>query len=206
MSAAGAMMSDITAEFAATVHSNTARFDTTAVGEAIAGLASRASAFIARSDRPGETHFIAEARYEGQAWEIDVPLPAADFSDPAAIADFRERFEAEHKRLFTIVDPASDIELIGLRARVQCPARDGTSGFALAMHQTEPIAAGSRLVYFAGQGWTETPVWRLEALTPDRLFDGPALIESDFTTIVVDPASRFWRSAPGAILIEELSR
>ncbi|MFN3472691.1 MAG: hydantoinase/oxoprolinase family protein [Blastomonas sp.] len=206
MSAAGAMMSDITAEFAATVHSNTARFDVGVVSAAVAGLAGRAEDFIARSGRPGKTHFIAEARYEGQAWEIDVPLPGADFSTPAAIADFRARFEAEHLRLFTIVDPESDIELIGLRARVQCSACDEESEFKLAMAQTDPSPAGSRSVYFAGSGRADTPVWRLDALPPDKVFDGPALIESDFTTIVVDPGSRFWRSAPGAILIEERSQ
>ncbi|MBB4631592.1 hydantoinase/oxoprolinase family protein [Sphingosinicella soli] len=203
MSAAGAMMSDITAEFAATVYSNTARFDSDAVSASVAGLAARAEDFIARSGRPGGTQFIAEARYEGQAWEIDVPLPKADFSSPGAIAEFRARFEAEHLRLFTIVDPASEIELIGLRARVQCSARDGESDFKLMMEQTDASPRGSRSVYFAGAGRVETPVWRLDALAPDRMFDGPALIESDFTTIVVDPAARFWRSAPGAILIEE---
>ncbi|WP_439485316.1 hydantoinase/oxoprolinase family protein [Blastomonas fulva] len=206
MSAAGAMMSDITAEFAATVHSSTARFDSDAVGAAVAGLAARAAQFIARSGRPGETHFIAEARYEGQAWEIDVPLPNTDFASDRAIADFRTRFEAEHLRLFTIVDPASDIELIGLRARVQCSARDGASDFRLAMHQAERREAGTREVYFAGSGWCSTAVWRLEAIGPDLKIDGPAIIESDFTTIVVDPASCFWRSAPGAILIEERSQ
>lgn len=168
MSAAGAMMSDITAEFAATVHSNTARFDVGVVSAAVAGLAGRAEDFIARSGRPGKTHFIAEARYEGQAWEIDVPLPGADFSTPAAIADFRARFEAEHLRLFTIVDPESDIELIGLRARVQCSARDEESEFKLAMAQTDPSPAGSRSVYFAGSGRADTPVWRLDALPPTR--------------------------------------
>lgn len=204
MSAAGAMMSDITAEFAATVHSNTARFDLEAVSGAIADLTARADAFIARAGREGKTQFVAEARYEGQAWEIDVPLPEAEFSTAAAIDDFRARFEAEHLRLFTIVDPASEIELIGLRARVQCPARSGGSSFRLALARAEPRSVGMRQVYFAGCGWVETPVWRLEALVPEEPIDGPALIESDFTTIVVDPAARFWRSEPGAILIEGL--
>lgn len=205
MSAAGAMMSDITAEFAATVHSSTVRFDSDAVDAAITGLTSRADAFIVRSGRPGSIQYIAEARYEGQAWEIDVPLPDADFGNAAAIVDFRKRFEAEHQRLFTIIDPESEIELIGLRARVQCSTRDIDGDFRLAMPQGGTHPVGTREVYFEESGWVDTPVWRLDSLSPETVLDGPALIESDFTTIVVDPSARFWRSVPGAILIERRS-
>lgn len=205
MSAAGAMMSDITAEFAATVHSSTARFDSDAVNAAFVGLTSRADAFVARSGRPGSTQYIAEARYEGQAWEIDVPLPDADLGGEAAIAEFRRRFEAEHQRLFTIIDPESEIELIGLRARVQCSAREIEGDFRIAAPQSEADSVGMRKVYFEESGWIDTPVWRLHSLSPETVMDGPALIESDFTTIVVDPSARFWRSVPGAILIERRS-
>lgn len=205
MSAAGAMMSDITAEFAATVHSSTARFDSDAVEAAFAGLSARADAFVVRSGRSGNTQYIAEARYEGQAWEIDVPLPNADLGSTAAIAEFRRRFEAEHQRLFTIIDPESEIELIGLRARVQCSAREIESDFRIAAPPGEVDAVGTRKVYFEECGWVDTPVWRLNSLSPETVLDGPALIESDFTTIVVDPSARFWRSVPGAILIERRS-
>lgn len=205
MSAAGAMMSDITAEFAATVHSSTARFDSDAVDAAFAGLTARADAFVVRSGRSGSTQYIAEARYEGQAWEIDVPLPDADLGSTAAIAEFRRLFEAEHQRLFTIIDPESEIELIGLRARVQCSAREVEGDFLLAVPEAEMHPAGIRKVYFEESGWVDTPVWRLNSLSPETMMDGPALIESDFTTIVVDPSARFWRSVPGAILIERLS-
>jgi N-methylhydantoinase A len=201
MSAAGAMISDIASEFAATAYSSTAAFDRDRVNAAIATLREQADAFAARTGLAGVTEFIAEARYEGQAWDIDVPLPSAAFENDADVAAFRAAFDAVHEQIFTIRDEASDVELIGLRARVRCVARPDAPFLlkSLAIADSRPR---TRPVYFAGQGWVETPVLRWDAVPADTDFAGPALIESPFTTVVVDPPARFRRSAAGALLIE----
>lgn len=201
MSAAGAMISEITGEFAATAHTTTAAFDTTRVNGALDRLRAEATQFAARTGLPGETEFIAEARYEGQAWDIDVPLSSAVFENEADVTAFRTAFDAMHEQIFTIRDPDSEVELIGLRARIRCEARPDAP-FLLRKGEVQVSAPRMRAVFFAGAGWIDTPVLRWDAIPADTDFAGPALIESPFTTVVVDPPARFRRSAAGALLIE----
>ena len=202
MSAAGAMMSDLSTEYAATAHGTTAAFDTDRVNAVLGRLRDRANAFAARARLPGRIEYIAEARYEGQAWDIDVPLAQDSLEGSADIAAFRRAFDAMHEQIFTIRDEESAVELVGLRARVSCRARpDGD--FRLRADPDVAAAARQRPVYFAGTGWIDTPVLRWETIPADQDIAGPALIESNFTTVVVDPPARFRRSADGALLIED---
>ncbi|WP_326523009.1 hydantoinase/oxoprolinase family protein [Sphingomonas sp.] len=201
MSAAGAMLSDVTREFTVSVHATTAGFDHVAVGAAIAAVRGQADGFAARAGLAAEIELIAEARYAGQAWEIDVPVPTDTLADDAEVARFREAFDATHEQLFTIRDAVSAVELVGLRARVRCRAR-GNAPFRLADTAESRAAPRSRRAWFAGSGWIDAPVLRWDAIPAGQDFAGPALIESPFTTVVVDPPARFRRSADGALLIE----
>jgi N-methylhydantoinase A len=194
MSAAGAMMSDIAAEFPTTTYASTAGFDLTRAHAAFSAVREQAEAFIARAQLTGTISYVAEARYDGQAWDIDVPIDDAGFATEADVARFRIAFDA-------IRDEDSAVELIGLRARVACPSRPDAE-FRLKHDVQDAAPARSRPVYFAGQGWLDTPVLRWDTIPVDSVQAGPALIESAFTTIVVDPPARFRRTAAGSILIE----
>ena len=48
---------------------------------------------------------------------------------------------------------------------------------------------------FRDTGRVDAPVYDLDALPQDQPVTGPAIIESSFTTIVVDPGSRALRQA-----------
>ncbi len=201
MSAAGAMMSDIAAEFPTTTYASTAGFDLARAHTAFSAVREQAEAFIARAQLAGTISYVAEARYDGQAWDIDVPIDDAGFATEADVARFRIAFDAMHEQLFTIRDEDSAVELIGLRARVACPSRPDAE-FRLKHDVQGAAPSRSRPVYFAGQGWLDTPVLRWDTIPVDSVQAGPALIESAFTTIVVDPPARFRRTAAGSILIE----
>lgn len=200
MSAAGAMLSEVTTEFSVSAHTSTAAFDHATVGAAIDSLHHQAAAFASRTGLPAVTDLIAEARYKGQAWDIDVPI-ATRFADAADVAAFRASFDAVHEQLFTIRDESSDVELIGLRARVRCQARR-EAPFLLRGDPAADAAERHRPVYFDGHGWTETKVLRWDAIPEETDMAGPAIIESPFTTVIVDPPASFRRSAHGALLIE----
>lgn len=201
MSAAGAMLSDVMREFSASVHATTADFDIVRVGAAIDQVRARAAAFAAATGLPGAIDLIAEARYVGQAWEIDVPVPSSALATDDDVSAFRAAFDAAHEQLFTIRDEDSAVELVGLRARVRCRARSDTP-FRLIASGDKAASRGTRRVWFADAGWVDTLVLRWDAVPADTDLDGPALIESPFTTVVVDPPARFRRSGDGALLIE----
>lgn len=204
MSAAGAIISDITAEFAVTTYAITDSFEFDRVTSALVDVRHQAEDFFARTGSTGTIEYVVEARYEGQAWDIDVAFEDARFETTDDLRRFRAAFDATHEQLFTIRDESSAVELLGLRARASCPVRPDVS-LRMRAHTGEAGVPRSRKAYFDGPGWIETPVLRWEDIQADQPARGPALIESAFTTVVVDPAARFRCTADGAIVIEVIA-
>lgn len=202
LSAAGAMMSDLTAEYAVSLFTHTGAFDFARVQAALADLTARCDAFARRSGVEASAmnvHLVAEARYANQVWDIDAPLDDILFAEEDDVAAFRRRFDTIHQRIFAVSDPDSDVEIVGLRAQARC-AMPRLGEFRLKPSKVSKAPA-PRPAYFEGDGWRETPVFRMEAVG-EGWAEGPALIESPFTTVVVDPGARYRRSERGAILIE----
>lgn len=201
MSAAGAMISEVAREFAVSIHTSTAAPDRKGIARVLADLRRNCATFSHHVEAEGVISFVAEARYEGQAWEIDVPFPGCGLSKEEDIARFVETFHATHHQIFSVRDEDSAVELLGLRARVSCRTRPAKS-FRLTANETSDEAKYSRPAYFTDLGWIDTPVRRLESIAPAEMMAGPALIESSFTTVVVDPHARYRRSQNGSLLIE----
>ncbi|MEZ5100630.1 MAG: hypothetical protein R3C15_12680 [Thermoleophilia bacterium] len=171
----------------------------------LAGLQGRCRAFVAEAGGDparGRIELGVEARYESQAWEIPVPLPASRVRGEDGLAALLERFHGVHRGLFAFDDRHSVIELVGWYARASVPVRDG-AGFG---RLREPASVGaelpSRQVWFSGHGVLETPVFRFEALPASAGGRGPAIVESPFTTVVVDPGARFRRGTTASLVID----
>lgn len=203
LSAAGAMMSDVTGEFAASFFTSTAAFDFAVINNAVTDLLGKCKAFAGRAARKvlsSHVSVVAEARYENQVWDIDVPLEAQRFGGESDLAAFRAAFDDVHERIFTIRDPSSHVEIVGLRATIACKVRS-YSEFRLERAPGIAATRGKRPVYFRACGWVEAMTCRMESLGEGIKLQGPAIIESPFTTIVVDPMAHFHRSAAGSIII-----
>ncbi len=203
LSAAGAMMSDVTSEFASSFFTSTSDFDFEKVNAVLADLVSRCEAFVKRAAKhvlSSRIVVVAEARYENQVWDIDMPITSNRFDGEADLVSFRAAFDDVHEQIFTIRDPNSHVEIVGLRATVSCKVR-AHDAFRLERPAAITAQRGERQVYFADGGWAETRIYRLEALPEESEIKGPGIIESPFTTIVVDPQARFRRSASGSIVI-----
>jgi N-methylhydantoinase A len=202
LSAAGALLSDLTAEYAEVIFVSTRVSDWGRIKATLARLKEKCRAF---AEGPGAGALdttigvIAEARYENQVWEIDVPVELEGFESPEAIARFRTAFDAQHKALFTIDDPRSPVEIVALRANIRCRLTQRRA-FRLA-DSTAEVERGARRVTFPGYGKVETPVRRLDVLPEGREFTGPAILESPFTTVVVDPAARYVRQRSGSLVV-----
>lgn len=203
LSAAGAMMSDVTGEYATSLFTTTAAFDYAGVNAALQSLHDQCEAFASRAAKQVlaiDITIVAEARYENQVWDIDLPLNITHFKGENDLAAFRAAFDDAHEQIFSIRDASSHVEVVGLRATVSCKVRSH-SEFRLERPAHVSAKQDKRSVYFTGVGWTDTSIYRLEAMTEGRIHQGPAIIESPFTTMVVDPAARFTRTAAGSIVI-----
>ena len=203
LSAAGALMSDLAAEFAATLTTSTGAFDLERVNALLADLEQRCEAFAREAEADTadtEIELFAEARYPHQIWELEVPLRGRRFDGPAAVETLLADFHATHEEVFAIADRESQAEVVGWRARVRCRLQTRAAGRVIG-GGSRPGGPGSRTVHFPGGGSFETRVLAFDDLSSGDVVEGPAIIESPVTTIVVDPGARATRSASGSIVI-----
>jgi N-methylhydantoinase A len=202
LSAAGALMSDLTNEYRATFFTTSDEFDRQGVNRVLEGLRAECQEFI---DGPGSgaashaIEYTVEARYASQVWEIEVPLANDMFTDDAQLAALVEAFHAMHEQIFAIRDPGSIIELVGWTATARCRLRAGDGGRLGA--GADRAVSGSRKVYFSGAGEVEAVLHDFETMASDVEHSGPAIIESPFTTVVADADTTFQRTAAGSLLM-----
>jgi N-methylhydantoinase A len=202
LSAAGALLSDLTAEFRALLPTLSTRFSSEAVERVLADLRRRCEAFAAG---PGagsvgvNIFFSVEARYLGQAWDIKVPLPENPSFDAEAVEALVARFHKTHDELFAVSDPAAVIEFLTWGARVECKI-NADDTVAPAFRFDEERKRTERLAYFSGHGWLEAAVRDFSALRSPLA--GPAIVESPFTTVVLPPGCSAVSSRAGGLVID----
>ncbi len=129
-------------------------------------------------------HRSADMRYGEQVFEIAVPLDAMDFAAPNVAAEIEAAFHARHEALYTYALPDQDVVLVNARASVvgRLPPAPAVSGSA-AVAQT--VEKSRRRVYLGS--WTEVPVYDFAALAAGQGLAGPAIVESDTTTVLLRP-------------------
>ena len=202
LSAAGALMSDLKAEYHADLVTQTTGFDHGGVANVLTQLRAQCDAFAKGPGAGAEQTqigFRVDARYATQVWEIGVPLRTGTLADAAAVADFVEDFHQTHEDLFSFRDAGSAIEIIGWTAHVTCRIGNRTE-----IRLAPPQAAAprpARQVHFP-DGWQQTPVHRFETMAFAHPIAGTAIIESDFATVVIDPGATARRMPSGKLVID----
>ncbi|HZM41532.1 MAG TPA: hypothetical protein VFB94_20585, partial [Acidimicrobiales bacterium] len=144
----------------------------------------------------------ADLRYDGQAFEVRVDVPAGPV-DPALAAAVLARFHDEHERLYGYCyrdRPQHGVEWVNVRltgvgpldAPPLAPARPGTGTV---------VPTGTRPVFFAGS-WHDTPVvWRPDLGAGDEVA-GPAVVEEYGSTLPVPPGVRVTMDPLGALVVK----
>ena len=203
LSAVGALISDLSTDRARVLFMRSDSFDIPAVNAGLSELACEAEAFALG---PGagavesKIEFVVEARYPQQTWEIEVPLRQPRFDDPRQVRQLVEDFHALHRELYAVDDPTSSVELVTWRVRVHCRLQM-TNGLTLAGAATAKPAATQRAIYLRGLGRVSAAVRRLDHLPAGETIEGPAIVESDFTTVVIDGDAAARRLESGSLLI-----
>ncbi len=203
LSAAGAMISDLRAEFSGTLYTATEGFDYNGVKDLLGQLEGRCKAFIegpGAGSREQVVEFTTEARYPSQIWEIEVPLREGQIANEQALEALIEDFHAQHDDLFAFADHGSAIEFVSWRASVRCALRDGAA-LRVAAPTGRPSIKESRQIYFPETGQIDARVVEFDGMAEGETVEGPAIIESSFTTVVVDPGAIAERRASGSLVV-----
>src|SRR5437773_1323285 len=144
----------------------------------------------------------ADCRYEGQSFELTVPVSGAPF-DGALLKGIEEAFGREHQR--TYGHKAGDdepVEIVSLRVvGLGLPDRPRVPE-ALHVDRAGPgRAGGERRVYFGPElGWRETPIVDRPDLATPR--EGPCIVEEYDATCVIPPGAHAALDAHGNIVID----
>jgi N-methylhydantoinase A len=126
----------------------------------------------------------ADMRYGEQVFEVAVPLDAVEWSAPGLPARLEAAFHARHEALFTYALQGEEVVLVTARLAAigRLPARP-----APPLPIREPATPMARRRAWIEGAWAELPVWSFAALAPDQAVPGPAIVESDTTTVLLLP-------------------
>lgn len=146
----------------------------------------------------------ADMKYAGQAHDIAVELPDAEF-DSASIADIKQRFHDTYERTYGYSDPDEPVEGITWKARIRAGTGGAapTAGATEGSHRASDARKGHRPAYFgSADGFVETAVYDRGNLGPSASFSGPAVVESVNSTTVVPPATSVTVDERGNLVLD----
>ncbi|MCP5082836.1 MAG: hydantoinase/oxoprolinase family protein [Alphaproteobacteria bacterium] len=142
------------------------------------------------------TRFIALVRYAGQSDTVEVP-----FDLPCDREKLNRDFMAQHAKLYGFATD-EPWQLETLRVTVTAPSQSGISDLTEARRKetTEPISVDE--CCFDAGGPVPTTRFERGALPVNWKVEGPAIIEDDWSTIVVPPTATAWADPSGHLIIE----
>ena len=128
-----------------------------------------------------------DMRYTGQVHECTVEVDAFDIT-PSSISTLVEAFHERHEELYMYSERHSAIEVVNVEStivgRVERPERMKQSKG----NGADTAKTGSRKVVFSSDGARiETPIYDGSKLGAGDHIQGPAVIEEETTTLVIDP-------------------
>jgi N-methylhydantoinase A len=189
LSAWGMLTSDLRYELSRTHFESGARTTAAEVRAIFADLETRATERLRGwFNGPVAVERSAEMRYGEQIFEIDVPLDGIDLDSPALIEQIEARFHRRHEELYTYASPEQEVVFVNARVAaigaVSVCEQDGRVAMS-----TAPCAPRGRRKAWLGT-WREVDVHALDDLKPGQTLEGPAIIEAETTTVLINDGDR----------------
>ena len=148
------------------------------------------------SDEAVEIQYSADMRYLDQIYEVTVPLPDTALPDSEFIAQLTANFHRRYEELYSYNQQEQEVRLVTLRtAAVGKLPR--IAQLDLTGNETAATATGSRRVYLGE--WRDAPTYAADSLPAGTEISGPAVLESEFTTILVWPGDHVTVDAMGGV-------
>jgi N-methylhydantoinase A/oxoprolinase/acetone carboxylase beta subunit len=199
LSAAGLLAAPIEHQVAAAFPRPLAAATWGEIETALAALDREAAALMAREGVTAGTaqilHF-ADLCYIGQSYHIEVPF-AASATDP--LAELYRAFRGAHDRIYghSTDGPARIVNLRAIhrsQASAVRPEPYAPNGRA-ALKGTRRILTGE------GSDFVEATIWERMALGIGQTIDGPAIVEQEDTTTLIEPGWRGTVAANGTLIL-----
>ena len=189
--AMGLLLTDLRADFSATRLTALEPGNLGIIAETVASVEAEASGWFDAEAIPADKRRLTrriDMRYDGQNYELSIPLPDGPVTE-ATLETLKQGFTEAHERLYGFAVPEERIlcvtfraEAMGLVQKAELPER------ALGDRDPSEAVIGSREVWYPETGaFTETTLYAREKLAPGMAFAGPAIVEQMDTTTLVPP-------------------
>ncbi len=182
LSAWGMLTTDLRVELARS-QPQTASIDLAGLRTAFAVMAEEGRVRLPRFEGTVAHRQAADMRYGEQVFEITVPLDGIDLDAPDAAGAIAEAFHTRHEALYTYA--MRDQEPVLVSARLSVIGRLPDAGTAVAATARSASAGGQCRRAWLGGGWTGLAVFDFATLAPDQALTGPAIVESETTTVLL---------------------
>lgn len=141
----------------------------------------------------------ADLRYAGQNFELAINFKNDQFNRDTALA-LRAEFDKAHEVAYGYSQSNEPVELVGMRVKLagilsKPPLPKTKAGSGLK-------SIGSRKVSFGKNIWTETPIYRREAIPVEQNFEGPAVIEQMDSMLLIFPGDTAKIDGWGNLIID----
>ncbi|MBQ2698237.1 MAG: hydantoinase/oxoprolinase family protein, partial [Clostridia bacterium] len=204
-SAWGMLMTDIRHDF---IQTKITSFDLAPVEELNAlwdGMVAEAKARFAEegvAEDQAVFTYIADMRYMGQEHTVQVTAPAVPWKeeDKAAIM---ARFHETHEHFYTFRLPDTPAEIVNLHLVAYGRlAKPELKEIAPQEGGVESALKETRSVFYAGDGWLETPIYDRARLGAGAVIAGPVVVEEPTTATVVCPGQKLSVDKFGNLIVE----
>jgi N-methylhydantoinase A/oxoprolinase/acetone carboxylase beta subunit len=157
---------------------------------------------------PDQASFILELDmlYGGQFHVKRALSPRLSIHSPADVQAICEAFKKEFSEAFSpfVVNPEGGVFVDSFILKAIVPVQEINLP-KLPLEGRDPSAArkGERPVYWASEkDFRPTPIFAYESMRPGNFLDGPAVLEGEYTTIVVPPSMHFSIDERGLGILE----
>jgi len=193
-SALGLVASDIKRDWSRTLYAELTALAPERLAEAVVGMEEIARAFLVDAQVPTERQALlrqADLRYRRQAYELTLPIADGPITC-ATLERLATDFHAKHEQTYGHANRDEPVQLVNLR--LTAVGRLPMMAFAQTP-DADLVTEKSRDVWFVETGFVRAPVLWRGTLIPGVALDGPKVIESLDSTVVLPPG---WRAAVDA--------
>ena len=189
ISASGAVIAELTDEFSITYPSKLNNLDLKLANKILKELFNKCNKFAKTNVKNSISHkidFFIEAKLTDQVWEIEVPITLnKKFSINKEL--IKKEFNKKYLSLFEVVDLDSEIEIIQWNAKISC--KTSRTNLLMERESIKRSKLNYRNVYIKNEGFKKIKILNFNQLIYDKIYKGPNVIETPFTSIFIDKSS-----------------
>ena len=188
VSALGGLVADLKSDFIQTVFLDTDPGSASALKEGFAALAAEGEKWLRAEhgfEGPASLQLSAEMRYQGQSFEIEVPLERS-WIESGDIGAIRGAFHRLHAAIYDFNDESAPVQIVNLRlvvsgATPRPPLDAAPAGVG------DPAPAAFVELWLDGER-KKAPHYRRADLAPGHRFAGPAVVTQEDATVAIPRA------------------